>query len=270
MRIVTLNLNGIRSAGAKGFFQWAASTKADVVCLQEVRAQTEHVADAAFALQGYRSYFHLSKVKKAYSGVSVYSRHTPDRVVEGFGFGNIDAEGRYLQLDFGALSVASVYLPSGSSGPERQAVKNTLLEALNGWLDAKRNDGRQHILCGDFNIAHRNVDIKNWRGNQKNSGFLPHERAWIESQLQAGWVDTHRVLAGADTETYTWWSNRGQAYAKNVGWRIDFQLASPGLRAHLKHATVYMTERFSDHAPLIVDYLPSFKALRAGLPQALT
>jgi exodeoxyribonuclease III len=262
LRILTLNLNGIRSAAAKGFFTWAAGTDADIICLQEVRAQTEHLSDTAFALAGYRSYFHLSTVKKAYSGVAIYTRHTPDRVIEGFGHAETDAEGRYLQLDFGQLSVASVYLPSGSSGPERQAVKFALLDRIQPWLDAKLTDGRSHVLCGDFNIAHRPVDLKNWRGNQKNSGFLPEERAWVDKQLNAGWVDTHRVLAGDATETYTWWSNRGQAYAKNVGWRIDYQWASADLRAKLARAEVYNEMRFSDHAPLIVDYTAAFAALR--------
>lgn len=269
MRVLSLNLNGIRSAAAKGFFAYAAASDADVICLQEVRAQAEHVLNPAFALAGYHAHFHLSSVKKAYSGVAVYARHAPDRVIEGFGMADVDQEGRYLQLDFGQLSVASVYLPSGSSGPERQAFKFALLDQLDPWLARKREEQRHFILCGDLNIAHRPIDLKNWRGNQKNSGFLPAERAWIERHLAHGWVDAQREVVGPDFETYTWWSNRGQAFAKNVGWRIDYQLASPSLRGAAHRAEVYTTSRFSDHAPLIIDYQPTFSELAGPQVQAI-
>jgi exodeoxyribonuclease III len=254
MRILTINFNGIRSAASKGFFRWAATVDADVICAQEVRAQDEHLLDPALALLGYRASFHLSRDKKAYSGVAIYAKKKPDAIIEGFGHDDIDSEGRYLEARFGRLSVASVYLPSGSSSELRQSFKFDVLKRIQPWLDAKLSDGRAHVLCGDFNIAHQPIDLKNWRGNQKNSGFLPDERAWFGAQLERGWVDTHRRLLGPEQACYTWWSNRGQAYANDVGWRIDYQLATPNLADKLKRAEVYRAEKFSDHAPLIVDY----------------
>jgi exodeoxyribonuclease-3 len=250
-----LNLNGIRSAARKGFFRWLARSRADVACVQELKAQDGDLAAELRAAGRLRGYFHHAD-KKGYSGVGLYSRHEPDRIVEGIGDRAMDAEGRCLRADFGPLSVISVYLPSGSSGPHRQKAKFGFMDAFFPHLRNLAAEGREILLCGDWNIAHREIDLKNWRSNQKNSGFLPEERAWLTRVFdELGWVDVYRRLHPEATgEGYTWWSNRGRAWAKNVGWRIDYQIATPRLAAAARRATVYRKERFSDHAPLIVDY----------------
>ncbi|WP_297361223.1 exodeoxyribonuclease III [Acidiferrobacter sp.] len=255
LRIVTINLNGIRSACAKGFLTWLAQEDADVVCLQELRAQEPDLAPEMRAPAGYQGYFHCAD-KRGYSGVGIYTKRPPDRVVAGVGRRDIDAEGRYLELVFGALSVVSVYLPSGSSGPERQAAKFAFMDHFFPQLATLAQCGREVVLCGDFNIAHQEIDLKNWRGNRNNSGFLPEERAWFTRVLgELSFVDVYRALYPAEGEgSYTWWSHRGQAWAKNVGWRIDYQIATPGLAARARAARVYKDQRFSDHAPLIIDY----------------
>lgn len=253
MRIITLNANGIRSAAAKGFFTWMSRQDADVVCLQETKAQEHQLPKEQFVPPGYHAYFH-DAAKKGYSGVAIYARRKPDRIVTGLGWPDVDAEGRYLQADFANLSVISLYLPSGSSGPERQAVKFDFLARFAPVLQRLRDDGRDYVLCGDWNIAHKNIDLKNWRGNQKNSGFLPEERLWMDTLFgQLGFVDCFRVV-NQEAEQYTWWSNRGQAWAKNVGWRIDYQIVTPGLAEKVRAASIYKAQRFSDHAPLTVDY----------------
>lgn len=259
MRVISLNLNGIRSAASKGMFDWLPGQDADVICVQELKAQAPDLTEALRAPAGYLGWFHCAE-KKGYSGVGVYTRHEPDRVVEGLGDAEFDAEGRYLQLDFDrgdkALSVVSLYLPSGSSSEERQQAKFRFMTIFLPHLEALRATGREFILCGDWNIAHREIDLKNWRSNQKNSGFLPEERAWLGRVLdELGWVDTYRRLYPEATgEAYTWWSNRGQAWANNVGWRIDYQIATPGVAALARAGSVFKAQRFSDHAPLIVDY----------------
>ncbi len=255
LRIVSANLNGIRSAHDKGFFTWLDETSPDIVCVQELKAQEGDLREAMRQPPGYHAHFHYAE-KKGYSGVGIYSRRAPDRVVAGIGHPDFDAEGRYLRADFGPLTVISVYVPSGSSSPERQTAKFAFLDAFFPVLDALRQEGREVVLCGDWNIAHREIDLKNWKSNQKNSGFLPEERAWLSRVFDAqGWVDVYRRLYPDAGETaYTWWSNRGQAYAKNVGWRIDYQIATPGLAGRARSAEVYKGVRFSDHAPLCVDY----------------
>jgi len=255
MKIITLNLNGIRAASRKGLYPWMARSRADVVCVQELKAQAGDLDDAMRAPGAYRGYFAHAD-KKGYSGVGIYSRREPDRVVTGTGHREADAEGRYLRADFGRLSVVSVYLPSGSSGPHRQASKFRFMKRFFPHLKALAAEGREVLLCGDWNIAHREIDLRNWRSNQKNSGFLPEERAWIGAVFgELGWVDVYRRLEpDATGEAYTWWSNRGQAYANNVGWRIDYHIATPKLAARARRAAVYKRERFSDHAPLIIDY----------------
>ncbi|MDR1064526.1 MAG: exodeoxyribonuclease III [Azoarcus sp.] len=255
MRIVTANLNGIRSATGKGFFDWLASVEADVVCVQELKAQAGDLTPAMRAPAGWDGWFSYA-IKKGYSGVGVYSRHPPARIVEGLGMPDIDDEGRYLQLDFPALSVVSLYLPSGSSSPERQAVKFDFMERFLPHLAQLAASGREFIICGDWNIAHREIDLKNWKSNQGNSGFLPEERAWLSRVFdELGWVDVYRRLyPEAGPEGYTWWSHRGQAWARNVGWRIDYQIATAAAAARACRAAVYKEQRFSDHAPLIVDY----------------
>jgi len=253
MRVISLNMNGIRAAARKGFYAWLRRQRADVVCLQEIKAQVDQLNDRQFWPPSFRCYFHPAE-KKGYSGVALYARQEPDEVIEGIGWPDFDAEGRWLEARFGNLSVISLYLPSGSSSEQRQQVKFAVMARLTPYLEQLRGDGREYIICGDWNIAHTKADIKNWRGNQKNSGFLPEERAWLDLLFgPLGWVDAFRVLNQA-TDEYTWWSNRGQAWAKNVGWRIDYQVVTPGLRERIRSTRIYRKKRFSDHAPLIVDY----------------
>jgi exodeoxyribonuclease-3 len=254
MRIVTINLNGIRSAASKGFYEWLAVQDADVICLQELRAQAADMTSQMLAPQGYHGYFHCAE-KKGYSGVGIYSREQPRQVFSGLGIAEFDVEGRYICSDFTGFSVVSVYLPSGSSGEERQEVKFKFMAAFMPHLRELRASGREVLICGDWNIAHREIDLKNWRGNKKNSGFLPEERAWLTELFdEAGFVDVFRYVH-PEREAYTWWSNRGQAWAKDAGWRIDYQIATPGIAARAKAASIYKEQRFSDHAPLIIDYL---------------
>lgn len=262
MRIVTLNCNGIRSAARKGFCAWLARQDADVVCLQETKAQLAQLEPELAAPAGWHAAF-VDAVKPGYSGVAILSREAPDRIVRGLGWPDFDQEGRYVQFDFGRLSVASLYLPSGSSSPARQAAKFDFLARLMPELKARRRRRREFVLCGDWNIAHQPIDLRNWRANQKNSGFLPEERAWLDELFgPVGYVDAFRAVNPLPDQ-YTWWSNRGQAWAKNVGWRIDYQVVTPGLRARVAAAAIYKEERFSDHAPLTMDYdcrLQDFRA----------
>jgi exodeoxyribonuclease-3 len=252
LRAITLNLNGVRSAAAKGAFSWLARSRADVICVQELKAQ-ECDLDGLAIPRSFTAHYHCAQ-KRGYSGVGIYAKRIPDRVQCGLGVADIDHEGRYLQADFGNLSVVSVYFPSGSSSPERQQVKLAFLERFFPHLARLRACGREVLLCGDWNIAHREIDLKNWRANQKNPGFLPEERAWLSRVFdELGFVDVFRRL-DPRPERYTWWSNRGEAWAKNVGWRIDYQIATPGLAACARAAEIYTRRRFSDHAPLIVDF----------------
>jgi len=261
MRIITLNCNGIRSAARKGLFDWLARQKADYLCLQETKAQPADLEAlpekerGLFFPKGWHAHFN-SAVKKGYSGVAVYCREKPDALLDKLGAAEFDDEGRYLEVRHGNLSVVSLYAPSGSAGPERQASKDRFLAFFLPRLAEWSRSGRDYVICGDWNIAHRNVDLKNWKGNQKNSGFLPHERAWLDEVFKEGvWADGYRHLHPAtEGESYTWWSNRGAAWAKNVGWRIDYQVVSGKLRARLKRAAIFKDNRFSDHAPLTMDY----------------
>jgi exodeoxyribonuclease-3 len=256
MRVITLNANGIRSAARKGLFDWLPQQNADLFCLQETKAQPADLeGDPMFRPEGWHVHFQ-SALRKGYSGVALYSRRKPDTVLTSLGAQEFDDEGRYVEMRFGDLSVVSLYVPSGSAGPERQASKDRFLEFFLPKLREWIGSGRQYILCGDWNIAHRNIDLKNWRSNQKNSGFLPHERAWLDAAFDAvGWVDGYRALHPAtEGEAYTWWSNRGNARANNVGWRIDYQIVTPGLRDKIRAASVYKDSFFSDHAPLTLDY----------------
>jgi exodeoxyribonuclease-3 len=253
VRIITLNLNGIRSAVNKGFLEWMSAQNADAICVQEIKAQDRDLSDAIRNPDGYLGYFHCAD-RPGYSGVGIYCGKKPDRVIEGLGIPDIDAEGRYLEAQFGNLSIVSVYVPSGSSSAERLAIKFSFMERFIASLHRLAQSGREVILCGDWNVAHREIDLKNWRSNQKNSGFLPEEREWFSGVLdKLGYVDVFRRL-NQEPEQYTWWSNRGQAWAKNVGWRIDYQLATPGIAAKARSAAIYKAQRFSDHAPLTVDY----------------
>jgi exodeoxyribonuclease-3 len=257
VRIATLNCNGIRSAASKGLYPWLARQRIDVLCLQETRCGDEHVALPEFQPRGYHAEW-LHAEQRGYSGVAIYSRRRPERVIRGFGSREFDREGRYLEARFGALSVVSLYLPSGSSSPERQAAKFRFLAEFLPYLERLRRSRRQFVLCGDWNIAHQEIDLKNWRSNRKNSGFLPEERAWLDELFgRCRWVDAFRKV-NPDPDQYTWWSNRGQAWAKNVGWRIDYQVVSPGLADRIERASIWKRTRFSDHAPLILDYQHAF------------
>lgn len=253
MRVITANLNGIRAASKKGFYQWLARQKADIVCLQETKAQVDQMTATMLAPKGFHGYFHDAE-KKGYSGVGIYTRQQPDQVRVGLGWPDFDAEGRFIQADFGNLSIASIYLPSGSSSDERQAMKFKFMDRFLPFLQALRTDGREYLLCGDWNIAHKNIDLKNWRSNQKNSGFLPEERAWLTRVFdELGWVDVFRTV-NQQEDQYTWWSNRGNARANNVGWRIDYHIATPGIAVKATKDRIYKDKWFSDHAPLIIDY----------------
>ena len=355
-KITSLNLNGIRSASAKGLQEWVAQSMPDCICVQELKAQSADLSGRFEEMAGSKGYFHFAE-KKGYSGVGIYTRHEPSDVIVGYGSTEFDAEGRYVELRFDRpgrnhfpkLSIISCYFPSGSSGEERQAAKFRFLADLFPHLEAvRRCDGtpREFVLCGDINIAHQEIDLKNFKGNKKNSGFLPEERAWMtrllaptlptlcgslppegaaapaarQSRLRGpglegtdsalsnayaalplqentapaarqsrlcgpglakaaasslptpcsslhaaevvadlvpggGMVDVYRQLHPDTTsEAYTWWSNRGQAYAKNVGWRLDYHIATPSFGATALSATIHKEQRFSDHAPLTIDY----------------
>lgn len=253
MRVITLNANGIRSAASKGAFAWLRQQGADVICLQETKAHEHQLAGHDVDLDGYHRYF-FDAERPGYSGVALYCKVKPDEVIRGFGVPEFDREGRYLEARFGQLAVVSLYLPSGSSGPERQASKFRFLDAFMPHLRKLKRRKQDTILCGDWNIAHREIDLRNWKSNQKNSGFLPEERAWLDELFgPTGFVDAFREVNDQPNE-YTWWSNRGEAWAKNVGWRIDYQIVSPGLAGAAKAASIYKAERFSDHAPLTLDY----------------
>jgi exodeoxyribonuclease-3 len=257
VRIITLNVNGIRSAWSKGLPQWLARQRADAVCLQEVKAQEADLAGRVSPPKGYSAHYHCAD-KRGYSGVALITRHAADAVSGGFGSREFDPEGRLVRADFGKLSVISVYQPSGSSSEERQQAKFRFLDEFLPYLQKlraeERRSGREFILCGDWNIAHKEIDLRNWRSNRKNSGFLPEERAWLTQVFeQVGWVDVFRRV-DPRPDRYTWWSNRGQAWAKNVGWRIDYHIATPGIAARARKASIYTAKRFSDHAPLTIDY----------------
>lgn len=253
MRIITCNVNGIRSAGKKGFFDWLAMQAADVVCLQETKAHMSILQDPLYYPLGYHTYY-VDAEKKGYSGVGIYTLRKPDRVVKARDWQVTDMEGRFLQVDFGSLSIVSIYFPSGSSGPVRQAVKFEFMKQWQRILSEMLNSGRSFVVCGDWNIVHRPIDIKNFKSNQKHSGCLPEERAWIDNLFtHIRWVDAFRVINQAPDQ-YTWWSQRGRAREKNVGWRIDYQIVTPDLTDKIKHVAIYTGQKFSDHAPLIVDY----------------
>lgn len=253
MKVITVNVNGIRSAAKKGLFEWLARQQADAVCLQESKAQECDLTEQMRAPSGCHGFFHCAE-KKGYAGVAFYSRRKPDKVHVGFGSKEHDDEGRYLQADFGKLSLVSLYLPSGSAGPHRQESKFRFLDKFYPVLKKLSGDGREYILCGDWNIAHKEIDLKNWKSNQKNSGFLPEERVWLSKVFdELGWVDVFRTL-NDKPDQYTWWSNRGRAYEKNVGWRIDYQIATAGIAKKAVKERIYKDKRFSDHAPLIIDY----------------
>jgi len=255
MRVISVNVNGIRAAEKKGLLQWLSRQRADVICIQETRAQEHQLDPGMHCPKGYHCYFHDAG-KKGYSGVAIYSRREPDKIICGLGkgFEDMDAEGRFIQADYGKLSVISIYLPSGSSGDERQQVKFSFMKRFTSTLKSMRRKHREFIICGDWNIVHKEIDIKNWKSNQKNSGCLPEERAWLDQVFgPIGFVDAFRVVDQRPHQ-YTWWSNRGNARANNVGWRIDYQVITPALEDKVIKASIYKGKWFSDHAPLTIDY----------------
>jgi exodeoxyribonuclease-3 len=253
MKIISLNANGIRAAARKGFFEWLPKQQADVVCIQETKAQHHVLKGREFFPPGYHSYYH-DALKPGYSGTAIYSLHQPDRVSYGIGWEVMDCEGRWLQADFGELSIVSLYLPSGSSKEARQQIKFRTMDYLRPRLEAMAASGREWIICGDWNIAHRKIDLKNWRGNQKQSGFLPEEREWMGDVFgPVGLADAFRRFEPGEHQ-YTWWSNRGRAWDNNTGWRIDYHVTTPGMAEKVTGVEIYKDERFSDHAPLTLDY----------------
>jgi len=253
LRVITLNVNGIRSAASKGVFRWLAAQRPDVVCLQEMKCHEADLDAKLHNLKDFESCYAFAE-KKGYSGVALLSRRAPDEVKRGYGTREFDAEGRYVEARFGKLWVVSLYMPSGSAGPHRQASKFRFLKKFLVHLEKIRARGDEIILCGDWNIAHREIDLRNWKSNQKNSGFLPQEREWLTRVFdELGFVDVFRRL-NPHPDHYTWWSNRGEAWKKNVGWRIDYQIATPGVARTARKESIYKAKRFSDHAPLTIDY----------------
>lgn len=252
-KIITCNTNGIRAAARKGFFEWMAKEEPDVVCIQETKAQEDQLEDPIFHPVGYHRYFN-DAIKKGYSGTAVYCKTKPSKVITSLGWDPADSEGRYLQVDFKGVSVISLYMPSGSSSEEVLQKKLRFMDHFMSHLKALRRKRREYIICADWNICHQEIDLKNWKPNQKNSGFLPIERAWLDVLYdEVGYVDSFR-LVDKRADEYTWWSNRGQAWANNVGWRLDYQVITPGLVDKVTHASVYRDERFSDHAPQTMEY----------------
>ncbi len=253
MRVISANLNGIRSAQRKGFFEWMLAQNADVICIQETKAQRDQLDDPVFHPAGYFCYF-FDAEKKGYSGVAIYSRVEPKAVHTGLGWDHVDTEGRWIEAEFDGLSVASLYLPSGSASEERHENKLRFMDKFLQDMQRMRSQKREFIICGDWNTVHKEIDIKNFKSNQKTSGCTPVEREWMDRVFgEHGWVDAFRVV-NQQADEYTWWSNRGQAWVKNVGWRIDYQIITPGLADKVLGESIYRAERFSDHAPLTIDY----------------
>jgi len=252
-RVISLNANGIRAAARKGFFDWMATQDADVVCIQETKAQVHQLTDECFMPAGYHCYYE-DAIKKGYSGVAIYTRHEPKKIIRGYGDKEFDDEGRYLEVQLGGINVVSLYLPSGSSSEERQEAKYRCMDSFTEHLTKLQRRRSETVICGDWNIAHKEEDLKNWRGNRKNSGFLPEERAWMDKVFgDYRYVDAFRAIE-QEPDQYTWWSNRGRAWDNNVGWRIDYHVVTQGLGEKVLRTEIYKNERFSDHAPLIMDY----------------
>lgn len=252
-RVISLNANGIRAAARKGFFDWLAAQNADVVCIQETKAQVHQLTDAVFSPTGYHCYYEDAD-KKGYSGTAIYTRHKPRKVIRGYGDAEFDNEGRYLEVQLGGINVISLYLPSGSSGDVRQEAKYRCLQSFGEHMQKLQRRRSEYVICGDWNIVHTEVDIRNWKQNQKNSGCLPEERAWLDKVFgEYRYTDAFRTIE-QEPEQYTWWSNRGRAWDNNVGWRLDYQAVTPGLKDKVLRSDIYRDERFSDHAPITMDY----------------
>jgi exodeoxyribonuclease III len=253
-RIITANLNGIRAAARKGFFGWMDRQQPDIVCLQETKAQEHQLPPEAIDIPGFHTAF-ADAVKKGYSGVAIYAKRAPERIVRGLGIEEYDAEGRFVRMDFAdGLSVASLYVPSGTSGPARQVVKEAFLDQFIGQLVKMKNEGRRIVVCGDYNIAHRDIDVFDPKACARTTGFLPRERAWFDDVAdRVGWVDAFRVV-NHEARQFSWWPNFPAAWERNLGWRIDYQLITPNLAPAVRAASIYRDERFSDHSPVTIDY----------------
>lgn len=253
MLVATLNLNGIRAAQRKGFFAWLEDVKPDVICLQELKAQLDQLQAPTFWPEHYHCHYQPAE-KKGYSGVAIFSLKQPDRIINSMDWSVADSEGRYIEAVFGDLHIASIYLPSGTSGAERQTIKYQCMDKLRTQMHKQLASGKDYILCADWNIAHTKKDIRNWQSNQKNSGFLPEERAWLDQLYdEDGWIDAFRTI-NQEPYQYSWWSNRGRSWTNNVGWRIDYQLITPSLKDRIQHVEIYKQQRFSDHAPVLIEY----------------
>ena len=255
MKVITLNINGIRAGERKGCFAWLKAQQADVVCFQEIKAQEDQIQGDCYHLPGYERFLYPAQ-KKGYSGVAIYSKLPVEKVHYGLDYSLCDEEGRFVMIDLQdhPVSVASLYLPSCSSKEERQVLKYEFMDVFQKVLDGYKKDSRKYIITGDFNIVHKAIDIKNFKANQKNSGCLPEERAWLDDRFSKdGWCDAFRAV-NQEAHQYTWWSNRGRAWDNNVGWRIDYQMVSQELASSVASASIYKDARFSDHAPLIVEY----------------
>lgn len=254
MKVISFNANGIRSAARKGFFDWFKYQDPDFLCIQETRVNCKQIAsNRLFFPKGYH-YSYTNSNKLGYSGVAIYSKRKPNNIIHKLGIDWADEEGRYIQFDYNNLSIASIYFPSGSSSELRQLRKMDFLDKYKTILKQQISQNKPFIICGDFNIIHKEIDIKNWKSNQKNSGVLPEERAWLDYIFNnIGWIDAFRVI-NKYPENYTWWSNRGKARERNVGWRIDYQCISPNLKHKVSTEEIYTDEKFSDHAPLIITY----------------
>lgn len=253
MKVMTFNCNGVRAAARKGFFDWLRTQSLDVICLQETRAQIDQLTDSIFHPEGFHCYY-FDAQKKGYSGTAIYSKKKPLKVSKGLGFDIADIEGRYIQADYEELSVASLYLPSGSANEERLRKKYTFMDKFLAFLRDVKAQDLNLIVCADWNICHKEIDLKNWKANQKNSGFLPEEREWLDILYDdLGFVDAFRVV-NQEPHRYSWWSNRGQARSNNVGWRLDYQVVTPKFKNKVISAEIYVEEKFSDHAPVILTY----------------
>lgn len=253
MRVITINVNGIRAAARKGFYEWLAAQRADVVCIQETKAQEHQLSDAVFCPEGMHCYYNDAE-RKGYSGTAIYARQKPNKVITSLGWDPCDSEGRYTQVDFDGISVVSLYVPSGSSSDQALEKKLDFHERIFPHFKSLRRKRREFVICADWNTCHKPIDLKNWKPNQKNSGFLPIERAWLDRLFdELGYIDGFRLL-NQDAEEYTWWSNRGRAWDNNVGWRLDYHLITPGLAERARAVDIYREQRFSDHAPVIMDF----------------
>ena len=253
MKVITINVCGIRASQKKGLFEWLKKTKADFICMQETRALEDQISDNKFSIKGYDRYMNVAE-KKGYSGVAIYTKHKPMSVQKSFSKSIFEKEGRFILTEFKDFDIISVYFPSGSSSDERQLLKYKFMDLFEKYVIDKIKNKREMIICGDYNIAHTRDDIKNWQSNQKNSGFLPQEREWMTKLInKIGMRDAFREKC-KKSDIYTWWSNRGNAYNNNVGWRIDYQMVTTKFSKIIKNTSVYKKTRYSDHAPLIINY----------------